>query len=62
MSIRHKRDRIRHRGRERVNRPKTFANEESAKKWADAQGLKDYELVNLRTEESSTKKFKVVSK
>ena len=42
------------------NRPKTFKSEESAKAWAEKQGLKDYKLVNMKSPESKTKKIKVI--
>lgn len=42
------------------NRPKTFKSEEKAKEWAEKQGLKDYKLLNLKSEESSKKKIKVI--
>lgn len=42
------------------NRPKTFKSEEKAKEWAEKQGFKGYKLVNLKSEESSKKKIKVV--
>ncbi|MBS3143310.1 hypothetical protein J4446_00310 [Candidatus Woesearchaeota archaeon] len=41
-------------------RPKTFKTEESAKKYADVKGIKNYELVNLKI--GSKRKLKVVSK
>lgn len=44
----------------RVVRPKTFSSEESAKAWADANRIKDYELKNLKSSASSTKKIQVV--
>ena len=47
-------------GRNRPVRPKTFTSEEAAKKWAEAQKLKNYSLVNLRSTESTRKKIKVV--
>jgi len=62
MSIGHNKDRILHRGRERKPRPKTFASEDSARKWAAAQGIKEYSLFNLRNEASSTKKIRIVRK
>ena len=43
-------------------RPKTFKTEESAKAWAEKQGLKDYKIVNLKSSESKEKKLKVISK
>jgi hypothetical protein len=48
--------------RVRSPRPRTFKSEEAAKKWADAQGIKKYELVNLRNSESQTKKIRVIVK
>ena len=47
-------------GKNRKKRAKTFSSEESAKKWAEAQGIKKYSLVNSKSPESSTKKFRVV--
>jgi len=41
-------------------RPKTFKNEESAKRWAESQGIKKYSLENIKSSESQTKKFKVI--
>ncbi|MFP4119307.1 MAG: hypothetical protein ACLFTH_04600 [Candidatus Woesearchaeota archaeon] len=46
-------------GRNRAPRPKTFASEEAAKKWAEAKGLKKYQLEDLRPE-SQRKKIRVV--
>ena len=34
-------------GRHRKTRPKTFKTEESAKKYAEAKGMKNYKLVDL---------------
>ncbi len=34
--------------RNRKKRPKTFKSEEAAKKWAESQGINNYELKNLR--------------
>ena len=62
MSIGHKKDLIRHRGRNRKSRPKTFASEEAAKIWAEAHGIKEYSLVNLKIAENSQKKIRVVVK
>jgi len=50
---------IRPANRKRLPRPKTFKSEESAKAWAEAQGIKNYELKNLRSPESKTKKIRV---
>lgn len=44
------------------NRPKTFKTEEAAKKWAESKGIKDYDLVNVRTLGATDKKLKVVAK
>ena len=41
-------------------RPKAFKSEESAKKWAESQGLKNYSLRNLKGPESKRKKIKIV--
>ena len=42
-------------------RPKSFKTEDAAKKWADANKIKEYTLKNLRSSESSRKKIVVVS-
>ena len=34
-------------GRNRKAKPKTFKSNESAKKYAEVKGIKDYKLVNL---------------
>ncbi len=41
-------------------RPKSFKNEELAKKWADKKKLKNFKLVNLRNECSNKKKIRIV--
>ena len=43
-------------------RLKTFKTEEAAKAWAEKQGIKDYELANIKSPESKTKKIKVVAR
>ena len=48
------------RGRVREFRPKTFKDEQSAKKWAEEQGFKEYKLENLKSSESKTKKIRVI--
>ncbi len=48
--------------RNRATRPKSFKSEELAKKWAEAQGIKSYELKNLRPEYASDKKIVVIKK
>ena len=47
-------------GRDRLKRPKTFKTNEAAKKWADANKIKKYKLVDLK-EGKSDCKFKVVA-
>lgn len=48
MSTFLKRKRTARRGtRHRAERPKTFRSEEAAKKYAEAQNLKNYKLVNI---------------
>ncbi len=48
-------------GRDRKKRPRTFKSEESAKKWAEANKIKDYKLVDLK-EGKKEKKIRVVVK
>ncbi|MBD3355330.1 hypothetical protein GF361_05080 [Candidatus Woesearchaeota archaeon] len=43
-------------------RPKTFKTEEAAKRWAEKKGIKDYQLVNIKSPEADKKKIKVVKK
>ena len=56
----HKKDQLMHRGRHRAKRPRTFKKEALAKAWADAQGIKKYDLVKLNN--GLSKKIKIVSK
>jgi hypothetical protein len=61
MSIRHDRDlRYRKSRNKTIVKPKTFKTEESAKKYADANGIKSYTLKNLKSSESSTKKLRII--
>ena len=60
MSISHKREIVMKNGRNRKVRPKTFKTEELAKKYAETNGMKDFDVVQLRDGLSS--KFKVVQK
>ncbi|HII16203.1 MAG TPA: hypothetical protein HA362_07915 [Nanoarchaeota archaeon] len=53
---------VRFKSRKRATRAKTFASESAAKSWAEKQGIKSFELVNLRGEFSKEKKLKVVAK
>jgi len=48
------------RDNKKKKRPKTFKTEESANKWAEANKLKDYKLVNLRSASAKDKKIRVV--
>jgi hypothetical protein len=49
-------------GRHRSIRPKTFTSEEAANKYAELNKISGYELVNLKSEDSLTKKFRIVPK
>jgi len=62
MSIRHDRDLRYRKSRTRTVRPKTFKTEESAKKYAEANGIKEYTLENMRPDHASTKKIRIISK
>jgi len=46
--------------RNRKPRPRTFTSEETAKKWAESQGIKKYELKNLRIG-TKDKKIRVIA-
>ena len=46
--------------RGRAKRPKTFRTEAAAKKWAEAQKLKSFKIVNLKSDESKSQKLRVV--
>lgn len=46
--------------RNRKKRPRTFKTEEAAKKWAEKNNIKKYELKNIRPEYKKDKKIKVV--
>jgi hypothetical protein len=48
--------------RYRKTRPKTFASEELAKKWAKDNSVTDYILRNLKSEEAKTKKIQLITK
>lgn len=47
-------------GRERNARPKSFKSEDVAKTWAEKNNIKDYKLVNLKSEDSKKKKIKII--
>ena len=42
---------------EKKVRPKTFRTEDAAHTYAQVQGIRKYELINLKSPESSTKKI-----
>lgn len=48
-------------GRKRKPRPRTFASVEAAKKYAEANKLKDYKLVNMKSGDSNTKKIRIAT-
>ena len=48
------------RGRNRKPRLKTFKREETAKKYAESKGLKNYKLVNIWSAKKNKKKIKIV--
>jgi hypothetical protein len=47
--------------RERT-RPKSFKTEAAAKKWAEENKVKSYELKNLKSSENSIKKLVIIEK
>lgn len=47
-------------GRNRTSRAKTFTSEESAKKWAESNGLTNYSFENLKLEGNKEKKIRIV--
>jgi len=50
-----------HKKRVKKNKPKTFKTEASLKKYAEAKGIKNYEVVNLKIG-GDKKKLKIVPK
>ena len=48
-------------GRARKERPKTFKTEDSAKKYAQSNGIKDFELEDISLNPAK-KKIRVISK
>ena len=48
------------RGRERSTRPKTFKTEESATNWAKANNIEKFQLENLKSPDSATKKIRIL--
>jgi hypothetical protein len=61
MSIRHDRDLRFRKTRTRKKRPKTFKSAEAAKKYADANKIKDYVLEDLSFS-STRNKIRIVKK
>ena len=53
---------IKNGSRTRKARQKSFSSEEIAKKWAEAQGIKKFELRNRRPEYASKKKIIIIQK
>ncbi len=47
-------------GRNRKSRPKTFKTEGTAKKYAEAKGIKNYKLVDLQELNPNKSKIKIV--
>ncbi len=58
MAVSHKRWRVVTGGRNRKPRPKTFNSAEAAKKWAEANNISKYKIVQLNM--GLSKKFKIV--
>ncbi len=50
-----------HRGRNRSLRAKTFSSEQAARAYAEQSRTTNYELVNLKSPESKSKKFRIVA-
>ena len=48
-------------GRNRKKRPKTFKTEESAKKYAESKGIKDYKLIDLKDSNPNKNKIKIIA-
>ena len=61
MSIRANRDLRYQKSRSRKKRPKTFKTEDSAKAYAEKNGITNYKLVNLKTEKANIKKIRIVT-
>jgi hypothetical protein len=60
MSIKAQRDmRYRKSRNKTVCRPKTFKTDESAKAYAEKNGIKNYTLRNLRSPEAKVKKLRI---
>ena len=59
---RRKGSRAEHTPRNRKSRPKTFKSEDLAKRWAELNKVGNFALVNLKSDASTKKKFRVVPK
>ena len=49
-------------GRNRKPRQKTFSSEAAAKKHAEAKGIKEFSLLNLKSGNASQQKIRIVSR
>lgn len=58
MSISHKKPILKHRGRNRKSRCKSFKTEELANAWAKTNNVGNYKLISLKPN-SKTGKFKI---
>ena len=59
LRSRRKLSKLRGRGN-RFIRPKTFTNKESADTWAKKHGIDKYSLENLKSEENSKQKLRII--
>jgi hypothetical protein len=59
MSIDHNKPILKHRGRNRAVRPKTFKTEASAEAWAKKNKVANYKLINLKYDTSADKKIRI---
>ena len=62
MGIKHWREEVIKRGRNRAKRSKTFRTEAAAQTYAKANKIAGFELKNLKSAESKVKKFVIVRK
>ncbi len=51
---------IRGLSRNRAKRPRTFTSEAAAKSWAEKNGIKKFELVNIKGDHRADKKIKIM--
>ncbi|MFA5141352.1 MAG: hypothetical protein WC471_00060 [Candidatus Woesearchaeota archaeon] len=59
MSIAHFKPILKHNGRNRLSRPKTFKSEDSANAWAKANSVSNYKFINSKSPDSKEKKIRV---